>query len=223
MSSDIVESFIARQFEFELFMEGVEKLFLKHPNLNKSDFPIVHSTRSRIKNRDHLAAKITRKNSASRVITAENCFSTITDFAAIRVLHLRQSDISHIKTVIDDKIRSGDGILNENPVAYTWDPEYKKFFEDLGCECKIKESSYTSVHFVIRPKVDSPIACEIQVRTLFEEIWGEIDHHLNYPIPTTNDSCKEQLSVLAKVIGAGSRLVTSIYNSNSASTSNPDP
>ncbi|WP_315782452.1 hypothetical protein [Bradyrhizobium sp. SZCCHNPS1003] len=32
---------------------------------------------------------------------------------------------------------------------------------------------------VARP--DSPLSCEIQVRTLFEEIWGEIDHQLNYP------------------------------------------
>ncbi|CAO4195318.1 RelA/SpoT domain-containing protein [Methylorubrum extorquens] len=213
MSDIILEKFLSQRYEFELFMEGVEKLFLKHPSLNKPDHPIVHSTRSRVKNTEHLRAKISRKMEKGDLISEDNCFERITDYAAIRVLHLRQIDAREIKTVVDDKIKSGDWFLNEPPIAYTWDPEYKNFFEQLGCECRLKESSYTSIHFVVRPKKDSIISCEIQVRTLFEEIWGEVDHHLNYPIPTTNINCKEQLSVLAKVVGAGSRLATSIYNS----------
>lgn len=56
------------------------------------------------------------------------------------------------------------------------------------------------------------LSCEIQIRTLFEEIWGEIDHELNYPNPTESSVCREQLRVLAKVVGAGSRLVSAIYN-----------
>jgi len=62
-------------------------------------------------------------------------------------------------------------------------------------------------HDSLLPCADSLLSCEIQVRTLFEEIWGEIDHHLNYPVPTTNAGCREQLRVLAKVVGAGSSLL----------------
>ena len=57
----------------------------------------------------------------------------------------------------------------------------------------------------------NPICCEIQVRTLFEEIWGEIDHSINYPHPTDSVACKEQLRVLSKLVGTGTRLADSIF------------
>ena len=131
----------------------------------------------------------------------------------MRVLHLRQDDFGKIKEVIDVKVSGGDWYLVEQPIAYPWDPEYEQFFVELGCKCERKDSFYTSVHFVVRPRAGSPLSCEIQVRTLFEEIWGEIDHSMNYPEPSPVASRQEQLRVLAKVVGAGSRLVTSIYNS----------
>jgi putative GTP pyrophosphokinase len=208
----IVAAFRERTYDFEIFMDGVASLFQKHPAISAGDFPIVHSIKKRIKSDDHLLNKIGRKHHEGREITLNNCFAEITDFAGVRILHLRQSDFQAINRVIDEKIKSGDWHLVEQPVAYTWDPEYEQFFLHLGCRCERRESSYTSVHFVIRPRQDSPLACEIQVRTLFEEIWGEIDHQLNYPHPTENVACREQLRVLAKVVGAGSRLVTSIYN-----------
>ena len=57
----------------------------------------------------------------------------------------------------------------------------------------------------------SNITCEIQIRTLFEEIWGEIDHTINYPYPTEIVACKEQLRVLAKLVSTGTRLADSIF------------
>jgi putative GTP pyrophosphokinase len=55
------------------------------------------------------------------------------------------------------------------------------------------------------------VTCEIQVRTLFEEIWGEIDHTLNYPDTTASVACKEQLRVLAKLASTGTRLADAIF------------
>ena len=46
---------------------------------------------------------------------------------------------------------------------------------------------------------------------LFEEIWGEIDHTINYPYPTEIVACKEQLRVLAKLVSTGTRLADSIF------------
>lgn len=208
----IVDAFGESLLEFEIFMEGISGLFRKHPKISSGPFPIVHSVKSRIKSNDHLLDKIQRKVGSGRDITPTNCFFEITDFAGVRILHLRQSDFGKIKEVIDAKVSAGDWHLVEQPIAYTWDPEYEKFFVDLGCRCERKDSFYTSVHFVIRPRPDFPLSCEIQVRTLFEEIWGEIDHSLNHPHPTSVVSCQEQLRVLAKVVGAGSRLVSSIYS-----------
>jgi putative GTP pyrophosphokinase len=208
----ILGKFRSRSHEFEIFMDGVAALFQKHPAISQGPRATVHTIKKRIKDFDHLKDKIQRKIGEGADIHPNNCFQAITDFAGVRVLHLRQLDFEKIKMVIDEKILSKDWHLVEVPIAYTWDPEYERFFLSLGCRCERKESFYTSVHFVVRPREDSPLACEIQVRTLFEEIWGEIDHELNYPQHTEIATCKEQLLVLAKVVGAGSRLVTSIYN-----------
>jgi ppGpp synthetase/RelA/SpoT-type nucleotidyltranferase len=108
-------------------------------------------------------------------------------------------------------VDNGDWFLHEQPVAYSWDPESRDFFQDLGLKAEIKDTYYTSIHYVIKPKRDSNICCEVQVRTLFEEIWGEIDHKINYPHPTENRACREQLRVLSKLVSTGTRLADSIF------------
>ena len=69
--------------------------------------------------------------------------------------------------------------------------------------------------YLVKPNnKQSVIFCEIQVRTMFEENWGEIDHSINYPHPTENIACKEQLKVLAKLVSTGTRLSDSIFRSH---------
>jgi GTP pyrophosphokinase len=55
--------------------------------------------------------------------------------------------------------------------------------------------------------------CELQVRTLAEEVWGEISHAIDYPHETDSVACKEQLKVLARLVSGCSRLVDSIVAS----------
>ena len=57
------------------------------------------------------------------------------------------------------------------------------------------------------------MTAEIQVRTLMEEVWGEVDHTINYPNPIDSLACSEQLKVLARVTSSASRLVDSIFAS----------
>ncbi|MGA7181144.1 MAG: RelA/SpoT domain-containing protein [Thiobacillaceae bacterium] len=208
-------AFEERRHEFSIFMNGVSQWFSSHPKLCKPSLPIVHSVKARLKDRDHLREKISRKWDEADPINPENIFEKITDLAGVRVLHLYQDQFPSIHNEILSKANNlKDWYLPEQPKAYTWDPESKQFFEGLGVVVQVKESFYTSVHYLIRPRADSPICCEIQVRTLFEEIWGEVDHLLNYPQPSSNLACREQLRVLAKLVGAGSRLVDSIFRSS---------
>jgi ppGpp synthetase/RelA/SpoT-type nucleotidyltranferase len=60
------------------------------------------------------------------------------------------------------------------------------------------------------------VTCEIQVRTLMEEVWGEVDHELNYPVQTDVFSSREQLQVLARVTSSATRLVDSIFVTHAA-------
>ena len=193
----------------DLFRENTVRFFETHPNLTQSP-QIVHSVRSRLKDLQHLREKIQRKSSTEDPITPENIFDRITDIAGVRVLHLFQTQFTQIHRAINQKLKSQDWTLYEEPKAYTWDPESRGFFENRGLNVEVKESLYTSVHYVIKPRTDSPVSCEIQVRTLLEEVWGEIDHLVNYPEPTDNVVRREQIGVLARLVGAGSRLADSI-------------
>jgi hypothetical protein len=99
----------------------------------------------------------------------------------------------------------------EPPKAYTWDPETERFFRSLDIHCEQKESFYTSIHYVVKERKEDKFTCEIQVRTLFEEIWGEIDHSINYPNPIDSVACREQLRVLSKLVSTGTKLADSIF------------
>lgn len=209
-----MEAIIARveseHHNIDLFRDYTVRFFETHPDLTQSP-QIVHSVKSRIKDLQHLREKIQRKSSTEDPITPENIFDRVTDIAGVRVLHLYQTQFTDIHRAVNQKLDSQDWILYEEPKAYTWDPESRGFFENQGLNVEVKESLYTSVHYVIKPRENSPVSCEIQVRTLFEEIWGEIDHLVNYPEPTDNVACREQIGVLARLVGAGSRLADSIY------------
>lgn len=197
--------------DLQTFMNGVLQYIGEHPSLRVSGKEVVHSYKSRLKDREHLRAKLVRKRAEGRPITAENLFQEVTDLAGVRVMHLFQEHFGQIDKVIRRKVDLGDWILGEKPKAYTWDPEAAEFFSNFDLNVEQKPTSYTSVHYLIRPRADSPLCCEVQVRTLFEEIWGEVDHQINYPVPTDDLSCREQIKVLSKIVGAGSRLLDSLH------------
>jgi ppGpp synthetase/RelA/SpoT-type nucleotidyltranferase len=211
ISNEEIENLIAlyeqEYHNIETFMSGTGNWLGNHPDLRAH----IHSFKSRVKDKDHLREKIRRKASDGKIISRENFFQTITDLGGVRILHLFQSDFKKIHSVITERVREEEWHLHENPVANTWDPEAEKFFESLGLEVRIRDTFYTSVHYVIKPQRKSDkVFCEIQVRTLFEEIWGEVDHMINYPHSTDNVALKEQLMVLSKITGAGIRLLESI-------------
>ena len=195
---------------FETFQEAVVARFKRDPVLNGTP-PILHSIKARIKDREHIADKIRRKSTDDDPITLANVFQRITDISGVRILHLYQQDFTYVNACVQDQVERGDWIFEEQPKAYTWDPEAREFFEQFDLNVEVKDSFYTSIHYVIRPRAGSEVACEIQARTLFEEIWGEIDHEVNYPVPTDILACKEQIRVLARLVGAGSRLADAIY------------
>lgn len=206
----LLEMYDDLKHELRIHMQGVVEYIGEHPELTGHENQIIHSYKSRIKDRDHLRDKLIRKISEGRDINTENLFQEVTDLSGGIILHLFQEGFADIDRIIRGRVAAGDWVLGEQPKAYSWDPEALVFFSNFDLETIEKPSSYTSVHYLIRPRADSPICCELQVRTLFEEIWGEVDHQLNYPVPTESIALKEQLKVLSKIVGAGSRLLDSI-------------
>jgi ppGpp synthetase/RelA/SpoT-type nucleotidyltranferase len=144
--------------------------------------PAVHSVRTRIKDPGHLVRKIVRKKleDPSRVIGFANYKEEITDRVGIRALHLFKEDWRPIHAFVVD-----EWDLVCPPVAYHRDgdhPDWLAAFQAADCEVKEHPRKYRSVHYVLRSagsRASTPV--ELQVRTVFEEAWSEIDHRINYP------------------------------------------
>jgi putative GTP pyrophosphokinase len=209
---ECVDQYRQKKRLFELFSQSVQSEFSSNPQLNTGIPAVIHSIKSRLKDEDHLADKILRKRLKGELVTKENIFREITDFAGVRILHLYQDQFSALHTFIKQKLRLKSWRLLEKPIAYTWDPESVQYYKKFGIRTSLRPSFYTSVHYLITPANDEDgICCEVQIRTLFEEIWGEIDHSLNYPIPSMRLASIEQLRVLSKLVSTGSRLADAIF------------
>ena len=200
-------------FPITQFFKGIVSFFSDNPKLNTGPLPIIHSIKSRLKDENHLADKIKRKWDNGDFVDGSNLFENITDLAGVRILHLHQTQFPKIHEEIMNKVDTNEWFLDENPKAYTWDPESKAYYEGLGINCEMKHSYYTSIHYILKPKENSNFKCEVQVRTLFEEIWGEIDHTINYPSTTESIACTEQLKVLARLASTGTKLADAIFRS----------
>jgi len=177
----------------------------------------IHSIRSRLKDPDHLRDKLARKIFRQRErnepfgVTHENLLTAINDLVGVRLLHLHTRQIIAIDAALRDVFNENKYALLEGPFARTWDDESRQFFEECGITTRVSPSLYTSVHYVIGSASRTTVTAEIQVRTLMEEVWGEVDHTLNYPDPIDSLACREQLKALARATSSASRLVDSIF------------
>lgn len=180
----------------------------------------VHSVRWRTKDSDHLRDKLfrnflkTKEDGAKFEITRDNLFERINDLAGFRILHLHSEQIVEIDQQLQNLFREFRYELVEKPQARTWDDEYREFYKQAGIEPIDSPKMYTSVHYVIASNSETKVTCEIQVRTLAEELWGEVDHSMNYPYESELLACREQIKVLARVTSSCSRLVDSIFRTS---------
>jgi len=204
-----------KRHEFESWAKIVHVQLSESKALN----PYVHSVRYRAKEISHLKDKLIRKAFEAKAshrrftIVPENLFTKIGDLAGVRILHLHTRQMTAIHPLILELFNAEQYRLIEEPFAYTWDDEYRKFFVGLGIKTVPRDSMYTSVHYVIEKNRTTKMRCEIQVRTLMEEVWGEVSHVVNYPKESKSIACQEQIKVLARVCSGATRLVDSIFAS----------
>jgi putative GTP pyrophosphokinase len=169
--------------------------------------PEVHSLKSRIKDADHLVAKAIRKRSEDRDIaidctTYEN---SITDLVGVRVLHLFKDDWRPIHDFVNATWE-----LHEEPIAYVRGGDgVPRGFADAGCRVKTHPFGYRSIHYTIRSQ---PAKCvrlvELQVRTIFEEGWSEIDHKVRYPRQSNDPELSFLLAIFNRLAGSADEMGT---------------
>ncbi|MEK6264035.1 MAG: GTP pyrophosphokinase, partial [Clostridium sp.] len=86
-----------------------------------------------------------------------------------------------------------------------------KRFEDLNIQIHSRKSGYRSVHYLIEffPTSQKVIA-EIQVRTIFEEGYGEIDHQLRYSHKEIPEVLALNLLLFNRIAGSSDEMASLI-------------
>jgi ppGpp synthetase/RelA/SpoT-type nucleotidyltranferase len=220
----LVETLVAHYVEnrpfIEVMLKQLSDAILGSPKLMAH----VHSTKWRLKDPGHLEDKLLRnvmdvkEKGKPFTISKRNLLYRINDLAGFRILHLHTHQIIAIDRELRAVFNEYRFPLFEQPTARTWDDENREFFRRIGIRPMKSPKLYTSVHYVVASNSSTKSTCEIQVRTLAEELWGEVDHTLNYPHEHPKLSCREQIKVLARVTSSCSRLVDSIFRSADSGT-----
>lgn len=211
-----VKYFKKNLHNFEPLAKNLYNDLLGKPKLKK----LIHSAKYRIKKPNDLRDKLFRlareaKEKNERFdISRENLFTRVNDLAGVRLIHLHTKQMIQIHPLLLGIFNDCKYDLDGEPTAFTWDNEYAEFFNKIKIRVEKTNSMYTSVHYILKPNRRTEMRCELQVRTLAEEIWGEVSHAINYPYEVGSVACKEQLKVLARIASSCTRLVDSIFVSH---------
>ncbi|NTV12823.1 MAG: RelA/SpoT domain-containing protein [Desulfobulbaceae bacterium] len=207
-------------------------------------FSKCYAHKSRVKNEKKLLEKVTRKQSKK----PEYCLSHITDVIGVRFVTLFRLEMPEVFEHLIKIINHDDG-LNPNPfckgvieevIIYEtsrYDDNTRLIKEvaskqGIGHLIKVEQSEqgYSSIHVVTRlqtqPGGETPpwesykVPVEFQIRTVYEDAWGEVDHKYGYVLrqgkeagePIENpESVMRHLVVLKKFSDACAEYANAIH------------
>jgi putative GTP pyrophosphokinase len=161
---------------------------------------------TRIKRPESVADKILRKPSSFQNGFSTESIKEMRDTLGARIIVYFLSNLP----MVDRALRRSEVLeisSEDPPVAYL----SRELWERFGLKhvhWERKESGYASIHYVVRlrsseiPLADRPWF-EIQVRTLVEDVWGEIEHILGYkPNKRTSFAVKKQFQIISSQLTA---------------------
>ena len=201
---DIYNDFVDYKVSYENQADFISIILRSHP--------MVHSVKSRLKEPDRLIEKIIRKTEDRRLkygddfqFTLNNYKNEINDLIGIRVIHIFKDQWQDIHEFITKTWKVIEVTANVREGDNT------KKFEELNIEVRSRISGYRSVHYLVEfyPTNEKVIA-EIQVRTIFEEGYGEIDHRLRYSHIEIPEILKSNLLLFNRIVGSADEMASLI-------------
>ena len=209
-----VEHFEENRHRFDIVARNLVDCFSEDPVLHD----LIHFIKYRVKTPQSLSGKLLRlaQEKSAKPIDKTNLFSRVNDLAGVRIIHLHTDQLVQVHPQILIILDENGYSLVDKPVAYCWDDEYEDLFSKLGLRTERPKriSMYTTVHYDVRASQRSGIACELQVRSLADELWGEVSHRVSYPVESPSEACRDQLRVLARLTSGSGRLVDSIFKTH---------
>jgi GTP pyrophosphokinase len=194
-------SFFKEKEKYKKLAEYIVRLIRDDPSAPKES---IHTILYRIKDESRLIEKIDQENTSSEFdvtpITHKNFHERIGDIIGIRIICLRLSDIvkveAYLKFLVEEKI-----------LKCIQEADYKRSFvlpidpgETVLQDISLQYSGYSSIHYQVELGDNSgaseefkKIQIELQLRTILEEAWGEIDHKYRYAYSRTGDTFPEHI------------------------------
>ncbi len=172
----------------------------------------IHTVKSRMKEPDRLIEKVIRKVADRKLkygedfqFTAENYKDEINDLIGIRVIHIFKEQWQEIHEYI---VRTWNVI---EITANVREGDNVEVFKNLDIEVRSRASGYRSVHYLVEfYPTNQRVIAEIQVRTIFEEGYGEIDHRLRYSHTEIPEILKSNLLLFNRIIGSTDEMASLI-------------
>ena len=208
-----VGRFVEDRHLFEHAAKSLVDCLVRDSELNE----FIHFIKSRVKDPASLRAKIERRTAARTpgfAVDATSIFERVTDLAGVRIIHLHTEQLNHVHPRILKVLEDARYEIAGPPTAYCWDVEYQEIFEQVGIQTEPRQSMYTTVHYDVVANQKTGIRCELQLRTLMDEVWAEVSHRVNYPADSPSATCQDQLKVLARLTSGCGRLVDSIFKTH---------
>jgi ppGpp synthetase/RelA/SpoT-type nucleotidyltranferase len=166
---EVIKKYVLEKRGAYRLLSEKTKEFISSILISKGIVP--HSITNREKDPEELREKLTREG-----VAPDAMFNGITDLAGVRIIAYFPSDVDKIVPLIEkefniDSKHSMDKRLSSDPAIF----------------------GYASVHFVaeFRPEmlklpeyaVFDKMKCELQVRTILQHAWAEIEHDIVYKSP----------------------------------------
>jgi ppGpp synthetase/RelA/SpoT-type nucleotidyltranferase len=184
----ILLSFLKEKEKYKRLAEFIVHLIEDDPSAPKES---LHTIIYRIKDESRLIEKIDMLNNkaerAEHPVTEKNYQKRVCDLLGVRIICLRLSDVGVIQEYL--KLLS-----EENIIRFVKGPEQKNTFvlpfapgESIPNDTELRYTGYSSIHCTIQLGENSGAAqdlqnlhAELQLRTILEEAWSEIDHKYRY-------------------------------------------
>ncbi len=198
---DLLITFLKEKEIYKKLAEYIVRLISDDPSAPKES---IHTILYRIKGESRLIEKIDQENASSgsdkALVTHKNFYERIGDIIGIRIICLRLSDIVKVEEYLEF-------LVEEKILNFLQEPDYKRSFvlpiepgEAAPQDINLQYSGYSSIHYQVRLGENSDagemfkkIQIELQLRTILEEAWGEIDHKYRYRYTRIGESLPEHI------------------------------
>ncbi len=196
----------------KMALEVLEETIIEGRDRLEDRIPI-YATKYRIKSVNSIYLKTKRQKISD--------FKQITDYGGMRILCLAEQDLPKVNEFIIELLKEKKWILSQIKI-YNFDLEQTQIFDkqidnliiqsndskkNFICSRDYKESGYKSIHYILERSNDGMPTVEIQLRTLLQDVWGELEHSLAYKKGQVNPYIKKNFSLLAQDLATCDSLI----------------